>query len=128
MEKIKLDSGVESFRIGAGVLRFNPTDPNLYARFLEAVDSIAALESQMGNPQVQGAEAVALLGEIDSRVKAILQQVFGPENDLAGIFAGVNLLALGTNGKRVLNNFFDALEPIMTRGAKACAAQRAQKL
>ena len=39
MEKLQFDSGVKSFRInGAGVLRFHPGDPNLYSRFLEAVE------------------------------------------------------------------------------------------
>ena len=35
MEKIQFDAGQRSYRInGNGILRFNPGDPNLYARFM----------------------------------------------------------------------------------------------
>ena len=45
MEKITFDAGVKSYRInGGGVLKFNPADPNLYARFMEAVEKIKELE------------------------------------------------------------------------------------
>ena len=38
MEKIQFDAGQRSYRInGGGILRFNPCDPNLYRRFMEAV-------------------------------------------------------------------------------------------
>ena len=41
MEKIQFDSGVRSYRInGGGILRFNPGDPNLYSRFLEAGEKL----------------------------------------------------------------------------------------
>ena len=41
MEKISFDSGVKSYKInGTGVLRFNPGDPNVYARFLQAADKL----------------------------------------------------------------------------------------
>ena len=41
MENISFDSGMQQYRInGGGVLRFNPGDPNLYARFLESADKI----------------------------------------------------------------------------------------
>ena len=37
MEKLRFDNGVKSYRLGScGVLRFNPSDPNLYARLMEA--------------------------------------------------------------------------------------------
>ena len=34
MEKLQFDTGVRRYRVGDGVLSFNPTDPNLYSRFL----------------------------------------------------------------------------------------------
>ena len=42
MEKLTFDSGIRSYRAGAGVLRFNPSDPNLYARFLQVLEDEAA--------------------------------------------------------------------------------------
>ena len=48
MEKIQFDSGVRSYRINGGqVLRFNPGDPNLYARFLDSLEELTALEAEL---------------------------------------------------------------------------------
>ena len=54
MEKISFDSGIRSYKInGTGVLRFNPGDPNVYARYMEAVPKIKAVEQEMaGNAEV----------------------------------------------------------------------------
>ena len=127
MEKLNFDSGVQTFRVGGGVLRFNPSDPNLYARFLEAADKLTALEREL-TEQAPGGDAIALLQEADRRVKDLLRQVFGGDNDLDAVFAGVNLLAVGGNGERVLTNFLAALEPVLTRGARACAKAEAGRL
>ena len=115
MTDIQFDTGVRSYRMGGGVLKFNPSDPNLYGRFLEAVEEMAKLEADFDKG------GVAALQELDRQVKAILQRVFGPENDLNAVFCGMNLLAVGENGHRVLENFLSALEPILTDGALRCA-------
>ena len=47
MEKIQFDSGVQEFMLGNGVLRFNPSDPNLYGRFLEAGEKIADIQNNL---------------------------------------------------------------------------------
>ena len=47
MEKLQFDSGVKSYRLGGGVLRFHPGDPNLYIRFLEAAEKFKALEEEL---------------------------------------------------------------------------------
>ena len=112
MEQIQFDTGLREYRVGGGILRFNPADPNLYARFLEAVEALSALEL---TGDIQG------IRDMDRQAKAILQTVFGPENDLEAVFGGMNLLAMGSNGHRVLENFLSALEPILTEGALRCA-------
>ena len=86
---------------------------------LEDNDEDGALEALEREVPQEG--AIAALRSMDAKVKAILQEVFGPENDIEAIFAGVNLLALGDNGQRLLTNFAAALEPILTQGARACA-------
>lgn len=113
MTDMQLDTGVREYRVGGGVLRFNPTDPNLYGRFLEAVERLAALEGDF--------DRLSGLVELDRQVKAVLGEVFGPENDLEPVFGGVNLLAVGENGHRLLENFVSALEPILRDGALRCA-------
>ena len=45
MEQLFIDSGIKEYQInGKGVLRFNPSDPNVYARFLELVPKIESIE------------------------------------------------------------------------------------
>ena len=59
MEKLNFDSGIREFEInGGGVLRFNPSDPNVYARLVEAGEKIQAVESDMiAKAQALGEEA-----------------------------------------------------------------------
>lgn len=126
MEKLTLDTGVKTYKVGAGVLKFNPTDPNVYARFLETLDSLSGLEAELS--QHAGADAIAALARTDKELKNRLSYVFGPGNDLEAVFSGVSLLAVGANGERLITNFLAAMEPILSEGAHRCAAAEAAKL
>lgn len=126
MEKLTFDSGVKTYKVGAGVLKFNPTDPNIYARFLETLESLAQLEAELS--KASGAEAITALSQADREVKAKLSYVFGPGNDMEAVFSGVSLLAVGGNGERLITNFLAAIEPILSEGARVCAAAEAAKL
>lgn len=126
MEKLTFDTGVKTYKVGTGVLKFNPTDPNVYARFLETLDSLGELEKEL--TQTSGQEAVAALARADRQIKERLSYVFGPGNDLESVFSGVSLLAVGANGERLITNFLAAMEPILSQGARACAAAEAAKL
>lgn len=128
MENISFDSGMQQYRInGGGVLRFNPGDPNLYARFLESADKIREIEQQltdraehMEQPD-SGAAAVKLMAQADKEMKEVLRWVFGGENDFDQLLGGINLLAVAGNGERVITNLFAALEPVLVAGAEKCA-------
>ena len=130
MEKIQFDSGVRSYRInGGGILRFNPGDPNLYSRFLEAVGKLQEAEKEL-TQQAETAQAediVKLMQQADEKMKNILGWVFGESNDFHKLLGGVNLLAVADNGERVVTNLFAALEPVLVEGAKRCAGQQAEK-
>ena len=120
MEKLTFDSGIRSFKVNGGaVLRFNPGDPNVYGRFLAMLQELEDMEQTFAQP-ASGEGALDLLVEADGKLKQKLGQVF-PGNDFAAIFQGVNLLAVGSNGHQVIENFLQALEPILTQGAKRCA-------
>lgn len=122
MEKLTFDTGLQSYRInGGGVLKFNPGDPNLYARFLEAVEKIKSLEEELQQP----GDGLQAMCRLDREMKEILGWVFGPGNDFEAIFGGVNLLAVTTGGQRVITNFLQALLPVLTQGAKRCAGEQA---
>lgn len=130
MEKISFDSGVRSYKInGTGVLRFNPGDPNVYARFLEAADKLQEVEASLVAeaktiPEADGAGVVQLLNRADREMKGILSWVFGQENDFDKILGGVNLLAVADNGQRVVTNLLEALQPILVEGAERCAREK----
>ena len=133
MEKLIFDTGMKSFSVNdGGVLRFNPSDPNVYARFVEAAAKIQAIEDDMvkkaqsikAEGEEAGEAALTLMKEADQEMKKILGWVFGEINDFEKIFAGVNLMAVGENGERVITNFISALLPIMQEGAQKCANEQ----
>lgn len=120
MEKIQFDSGLKEYKLnGMGVLRFNPGDPNLYARFMEAAGKIQALEQELSEKgQAEKADILQLLQTVDRRIKQTLSWVFGEGNDFDKLMGGVNLLAVAGNGERVITNLFAALQPILLAGAE----------
>lgn len=131
MEKIVFDSGIKEYEINNnGVLRFNPSDPNVYARFVDAAGEITKIEEMLVQKakehevEEDGTAALRLLAEADKQIKEILNGVFGNGNDFDVIMGGVNLMAVATNGERVITNLIQALMPIMEAGAKLCSKQQ----
>lgn len=129
MEQLIFDSGIKEYQInGKGVLRFNPSDPNVYARFVELTPKINEIEKEMNQKAANidrenekaGEETLCIMRETDRRIKDILNQIFGVENDFDKILEGVNLMAVATDGNRVIVNLMNALQPIMEAGAKSC--------
>lgn len=135
MKMIAFDTGIEEFQLqGGGVLRFNPGDPNLYARFLEAESQLQALEKEFAS-QLEGLSGndraemiVKLTARTDKKVKDLLNQVFGGDNDFDKALGGVNLLAVTADGQRVAEKLLGALEEILTRGAARFAAEKAAQI
>lgn len=136
MEKLIFDSGIKEYQINdSGVLRFNPSDPNVYTRFVDVVEKIQCVENDLlakaqeiektEDETRSGAAVLRLMAEADRETKKLLAEVFGEENDFDAILGGVNLLAVATNGERVITNFLAALQPIMIAGAENCAKQQA---
>ena len=130
MEQIRFDSGMKKFRInGNGVLEFNPRDPNLFARFLDATDKIRDIEQSLTQqaskilPETAGEETLRLMADADKKMKDLLGEIFGRNNDFHAILQGVNLLAVAENGERVVTNLFSALEPILLEGSKVCTGE-----
>lgn len=130
MENIQFDSGIRTYRInGEGILRFNPGDPNVYARFLEAVEKLKEAEKELTEQAetAKDTQIVELVSQADKKMKGILNWVFGADNDFGQILKGVNLLAVADNGETVITNLFAALEPVLIAGAKRCAGDLAAK-
>lgn len=137
MELLNIDIGLKSYQLveGGKPLVFNPSDPNVYARYTEAMDSIKAVETEMsakanavtirGDTEEAraeaGSESLRIMKETDTRIKSILDGVFGEGNDFDKILRGVNLMAVTSDGNRVINSLLEALAPIMQDGARSCA-------
>ena len=125
MEKILFDDGLKEYEMGGGVLSFNPSDPNVYSRFMEATDKLRVIEdslvSKAKSSDGSGEAILQLLKEADVESKKVLGWVFGEHNDFDKILNGANLLAVGTNGERILTNLLQALMPVIKTGAEECA-------
>ena len=124
MEKLNISIGIKRYQLveGGALLSFNPGDPNVYARYMEMVPKIKAVEQEMAGKAKAadaGEKTLQLMRETDRRMKEILNQIFGKENDFDEILMGVNLMAVTEDGSRVINNVLDALTPIMNDGAKS---------
>ena len=129
MKTIKLDTGVVSYRLGEGVLRFNPGDPNVYVRFSQAVEKLQSTEQEMSAAlSAPGADVLAVMEQTDRAIKQLLSWVFGPGNDFDTMLGGDNLLAVTADGQRLANRLFSALEPILLEGARRCAEGQARAL
>ena len=121
MNQLNVDLGLVEYALGNGVLRFNPADPGLYARFFELSPQLQVLQQQLqqGAHQAQDAPAVlALLEETDRNLKELFNRVFGGDNDFFRLLQGVNLLAVSANGLCVAENLLAALEPVLAEGAE----------
>ena len=127
MQTLTIDTGMQEYLINnRAVLRFNPSDPNLYHRFFAAAPRLDALDAELteklkalpDEPTPARAEqGLALLTDYDHRIKALLTEIFGGENDFDKVLEGVNLAGTGANGKRVVQNLLDVLTPILQDGA-----------
>lgn len=111
MKKLKFDDGLQHYQLGGGVLTFNPRDPALYERFLEGVKAMEALTAQE-NLTVQ---------EADAALRKELVKIF-PGADFEAMLPQ-NLLAICGNGKLLVLNFLEAVEKLLTEGARAYAAE-----
>jgi hypothetical protein len=130
MEKLNVSVGIKRYQLveGGALLSFNPGDPNVYARFMELVPKIKTVEQEMAgkakaidaNSADAGEQTLKIMRETDQRMKEILNQIFGKENNFDEILVGVNLMAVTEGGNRVINNVLEALTPIMNAGATSC--------
>lgn len=87
MEQLTIDTGLREYAVnggpehGGGVLRFNPSDPNVYSRFCTLQNQLQELEQQVQAQSPTGTDAIQLLAQADQRAKGLLAEVFGPGND-----------------------------------------------
>lgn len=119
---LNIDTGIKEYEInGNGLLRFNPSDPNVYSRFPELGKKMECVTRQYEEERKKAKtaeEQLAAIAKYDKEAKAELSAVFGPENDFDVLLGGVSLLATGRNGQYILTNVLEALKPLLEEGAR----------
>lgn len=131
MQNLNIKTGVKEYQVteGGAPLRFNPADQNIYSRFVNSIEKIKAIETEASKNAVSvpetvedaGAEALRIMADADRKMKNVLNEVFGGDNDFDKILCGINLLAVNEDGKRIMEAFMEAITPILTDGAKTYA-------
>ena len=125
MRELNFDSGIVEYRVnGKATLSFNRSDPNLYNRMQELNGKLAAIDSDLKKEKdaaEDGLALVKLFSAYDKRIKAELSFVFGEQSDFDAIFEGQNVLSIAGNGKFLITNFIEALQPIIESGVKEYA-------
>ena len=125
MRELNFDSGIVEYRVnGKATLSFNRSDPTLYNRMQELNGKLAAIDSDLKKEKdaaEDGLALVKLFSAYDKRIKAELSFVFGEQNDFDAIFEGQNVLSIAGNGKFLITNFIEALQPIIESGVKEYA-------
>ena len=126
-KKLTFDTGIKEFEInGNEMLRFNPSDPNVYSRFKEFESEILKMYDEVRNVEIKtGSDAVDYMKSYDQKVKAKLSYVFGESNDFEKIL-GVNVMAVAGNGELIITNFLNAISPIISDGVKEYAKLKAK--
>ena len=65
MEQLTIDTGLREYAVnggpehGGGVLRFNPSDPNVYSRFCTLQNQMQELEQQVQAQSPTGTDAIS---------------------------------------------------------------------
>ena len=125
MDKLMIDTGVKEYDCGGSEpLRANFSDPNMYATVMEMTDKIVEIENEV-NEKAKGVTdsngVLQMLKEADEKMKALLNETFGNGNDFDKILGGVSLMAVASNGERVVTNFVAAITPLVQCGISAFA-------
>ena len=127
-QKLVLDDGLLRLDInGNGILKFNPSDFNVYDRFMTMIEELPDIEKRYvleveTETDTEESEKRMVIRElarakaIDAEVKQKLSAVFGYGNDFDKLLGGVNLMAVGSNGERVITNLLEALMPYVQGG------------
>lgn len=127
MKKLIFDDGIIQLDVnGNGILSFNPSDFNLYDRLMSFAKEVVEIEKEYQLVVDNNDSEIDVIGKelnraacIDAKVKEKLNAVFGGDNDFFKIFNGVNIMAFGANGERVITNFLSAITPFIEKGVSS---------
>ena len=119
--ELRINQGVKRYEVKdpdgelLGIVRFNPADFGMTARVDEAKKTLAELVESIPDDAAE-----EILGEIDRKVKAQFDYIFGSSVSEV-FFSGVSSLAVCEDGSLVLENVMEAVAPIIAEAQKAAA-------
>ena len=116
MAVLNINLGLKSYEIcdtdgnTVGVIRFNPSDPGMVSRWKEVQEFINGFdEKEYHTPEK--------IGEADRAIKEKFNYAFG--TDVSSVlFQNVSSLALCEDGRMVLENVLEAVQPIIEEAMK----------
>lgn len=137
MEKLIFGTGLKRYEVNdnGAIFSFNPTDINLYSRFLKMRDEILKIGEKiekLGDSNNLTEEGfadhfVAVFDEADKLGKKALTECFGKENDFDAIFDGANIFTLTDTGNWVITNFIEAITPVVEKEVSTFIKEKAKR-
>jgi len=113
---LNINLGLKSYEIcdtdgnTVGVIRFNPSDPGMVSRWKEVQEFINGFDEKEYNTPEK-------IGEADRAIKEKFNYAFG--TDVSSVlFQNVSSLALCEDGRMVLENVLEAVQPIIEEAMK----------
>lgn len=133
--QISIDSGLKTYDILdpdgnlMGTVRFNPSDPGIAARWMEAAPKIQTETEKMLKGLDSPEAALAALLESDRQIKSLIDYAFGSPVS-AVFFGGQSSYGVCGDGRLVIEHVLDALQPVlaeaMQKGTEALNQRMSQ--
>ena len=137
MEKLIFGTGLKRYEVNdnGAIFSFNPTDINLYARFIKMRDAVLKIGAEVekkaeeiNESEEKSVEALAsTMEDADRRVKQELTECFGKSNDFELIFDGSNVFSPTLSGNWLITEFITAITPIIEKEVAAFTKERAKR-
>lgn len=137
MEKLIFGTGLKRYEVNdnGAIFSFNPTDINLYARFLKMRDEIIKIGEdvekkgdEINLSDENNAESFALmLADADDRAKRALTECFGSANDFNHIFDGANIFSPSATGNWLVTEFIMAITPVVEKEVANFTKEKAKR-
>lgn len=137
MEKLIISTGIKRYEVNDSgeIFSFNPTDANLYARFLRAKEKIEAIGDELEKKKAEldlenradSEEAAFILEDADKRCKQALRECFAVDNDFDAMFDYVNCYSITDTGDCVIVNFLKAITPIIEKDVAKYTKEKAKR-
>jgi hypothetical protein len=137
MEKLIFGTGLKRYEVNdnGAIFSFNPTDINLYARFLKLRDNILEIGAEIekkaeeldANEEKNVEEFALAMEEADKKAKAMLTECFGKSNDFELIFDGSNIFSATVSGDWLITEFVTAITPIIEKEVANITKEKAKR-